>query len=59
MLAHFVTMLLDETDAGMVLQPAEEAFHVDDGQKREVSAQWLETALLMAACRGAWTADHL
>lgn len=35
----FVTMFLDEMDADMVLQSAEEAFHVDDGQRREVSAQ--------------------
>lgn len=32
-------MALDEIDAGMVLQPAEEARHVDDGQMKEVSAQ--------------------
>jgi hypothetical protein len=32
-------MLLGEMDADMVLQLAEEAFRVDDGQKKEVSAQ--------------------
>lgn len=39
MRVHFVTVLLDEMDADMVLQPAEEAFHVDYGQRKEASAQ--------------------